>query len=98
MLVGGHEVRTLTLRSLRAAIGAVPQVGCWHWWRQALKAAASLSRAQQTCRVGGEVARARGNRLPLRMQDMVLFNDTILYNIHYGNLHATTEQVRAGGL
>lgn len=29
-------------------------------------------------------------------QDTVLFNDTILHNIRYGNLEATDEQVGAG--
>lgn len=29
-------------------------------------------------------------------QDMVLFNDSIYYNIAYGNLSATREQVREG--
>jgi len=50
--VGGHDVRDLTLHSLRGAIGKVPQ-------------------------------------------DMVLFNDTIYYNIAYGNRDATREQVEA---
>lgn len=26
-------------------------------------------------------------------QDIVLFNDTIFYNIHYGNMEATEEDV-----
>ncbi|KIZ04396.1 ATP-binding cassette, subfamily B, bacterial [Monoraphidium neglectum] len=52
VLLGGHDVRRLTLASLRGALGKVPQ-------------------------------------------DMVLFNDTIFYNIAYGDLSATREQVEA---
>ncbi len=48
--IGGHDVRDLTLTSLRAAVGQVPQ-------------------------------------------EPVLFNDTIFYNIMYGNLNASDEEV-----
>jgi ABC transporter ATM len=50
--VGDRDVRDLTLESLRAAVGKVPQ-------------------------------------------DLVLFNDTIFHNIHYGDLSATEDQVYA---
>lgn len=52
VLVGGRDVRSTQLASLRQAIGKVPQ-------------------------------------------DMVLFNDTIYYNIAYGNLGASREEVYA---
>jgi ATP-binding cassette subfamily B (MDR/TAP) protein 7 len=49
--IDGHDVREITLDSLRQAIGVVPQ-------------------------------------------DLVLFNDTVEYNIRYGRLDATEEEVR----
>ncbi|KAI8463500.1 MAG: half-size ABC transporter [Monoraphidium minutum] len=52
VMLGGYDVRHLTLASLRGALGKVPQ-------------------------------------------DMVLFNDTIYYNIAYGDMTATREQVEA---
>lgn len=52
VLMGGHDVRRLTLTTLRGALGKVPQ-------------------------------------------DMVLFNDTIYYNIAYGDMTATREQVES---
>ena len=48
----GHDIRDVTLPSLRSCIGVVPQ-------------------------------------------DTVLFNDTMLYNIAYGSLGASREQVEA---
>ena len=50
ILVGGTNIRDVTLNSLRETIGVVPQ-------------------------------------------DCVLFNDTIRYNVHYGNLAASEEAV-----
>ena len=32
-------------------------------------------------------------RMAVVPQDIVLFNDTIFYNIHYGNMEATEEDV-----
>ena len=52
MLVGGEDIRKVTLESLRRNIGVVPQ-------------------------------------------DCVLFHDTIRYNISYGRLSATNEDVMA---
>lgn len=52
VLVGGEDTRTVTLDSLRRALGEVPQ-------------------------------------------DLVLFNDTIRYNIQYGNLEADASMVEA---
>lgn len=50
--IDGQDIRNVTLKSLRDAIGVVPQ-------------------------------------------DTVLFNDTLYYNIAYGNLNATEQEVRA---
>ncbi len=52
MLINGHDIRTHTQKSVRHAIGIVPQDTC-------------------------------------------LFNDTILYNINYGDLNATFAEVVA---
>ncbi|GFH15578.1 mitochondrial half-size ABC transporter, membrane protein [Haematococcus lacustris] len=82
--VDGQDIRHVTQGSLRKAVGMVPQarVGL-NGVSQQLHAALTSSQAGQ----------ASDSGLATDGADCVLFNDTILHNIRYGNLSASDEQV-----
>ena len=63
ILFDGHDVRNITLKSLRSSIGVIPQV------------------------------QNEYVLLCLNIQDTVLFNDTIYYNISYAKPSATRDEV-----
>ena len=85
--MAGQDIRDVTQRSLRRAIGVVPQDTVRERWREARARVAEGERAP-----GGWFPNGR-LRCPWVVHGcaQVLFNDTIRYNIAYGNLDEADE-------
>ena len=94
VLVGGTDVRDIKLASLRAAVAQVPQVGAWTFLSpESVPLAAIVGVTVDMSSRASHVAPCSGQLRLVSLQDMVLFNDTIFYNISYGRPGASAEEV-----
>jgi ABC-type transport system involved in Fe-S cluster assembly fused permease/ATPase subunit len=94
VLVDGQDVRDVSLDSLRRMIGVVPQVLEHSIEMLCFRRMHMLNVYSYFCAVCSWLSLAEKSKSPnTQSQDTMMFNESIYYNIAYGNTNATEEEV-----